>query len=335
MPLPSSSETDQPVTLAVDVVGGDGPAHQRLQACLHFLRQHPAARVRAFITHDLPQIPAAARQHPRLQLIDCDQAIAMDEAPGRALKYGRESTLARAVADIRENSQACLSAGNTGALVAFARYFLPALPGIQKPALAAFLPTLTGRSLFLDAGASVGANSEQLLQFAQMGSAFMQSMADPAQSAERPRIALLNIGTESIKGNDTIWQANALLAESGLNYSGYCEATALFDGDHDVIVTEGFVGNVALKSAEGMARFMLAKGCWHSRIPLIGRRLKQSSRLDPGRHNGAVLLGFDGLIVKSHGACDIKSFTSALTSAWQLANQSVIIATKSHLENLL
>lgn len=319
------------MTLAVDVMGGDGPAHARFAACRQFLRQHPGARLRAFVSESfLDEIGSQADQ-PRLELIPCATTIGMDESPTRALRRGRESTLACAIADINQHSAACLSAGNTGALVAFARHYLSALPGIEKPALGAFLPSPSGKTLLLDAGAAVSANSEQLLQFGLMGTALMRNLADK----EHPTVALLNIGTEPIKGNDTIWQANRLLNESSLNYQGYCEGTALFAGDYDVIVTEGFVGNVALKSSEGMARFMLTTGCWQARIPLLRRFFQQTSRLNPGRHNGAVLLGFDSLVVKSHGACDIKSYTSALASAWQLTTGAVIDAMKTHLENLL
>ncbi len=319
--------------MAVDVMGGDGPADARLEACRKFLRQQPQARIRAFVTRDFYQHVTALKtvENTRLTLIACDNAVAMDEPPSRALRHGRESTLACAIADLGKHSQVCLSAGNTGALVAFARYFLTALPGIQKPALGAFLPTPSGRTLLLDAGASVSADSEQLLQFGMMGSALMRALG----TAGKPAVSLLNIGREAIKGHDTIWQANQLLQSSRLNYQGYCEGTDLFTGHHAVIVSEGFAGNVALKSSEGMARYMLESGCWQTRIPVLRRFLQHSSRLHPARHNGAILLGFEKPVVKSHGACDINSYISALSSAWRLACGRVMADFKTHLENLI
>jgi len=327
----ASPSESRPVVLAVDVMGGDGTAKTRLAACRQFLKQRPEARLRAFVTRDFMAQVADGEADSRLQLVACDSAVGMNESPVHALRHGRDSTLACAIRDLKQHSSVCLSAGNTGALVAFARHFLTPLPGIQKPALAAFLPSPIDKTLFLDAGASVSADSEQLLQFGLMGSALMRSLGNKP----KPAVALLNIGTESIKGNDTIWQADRLLQASRLNYRGYCEGTDLFAGQFDVIVTEGFVGNVALKSSEGMARFMLETGCWHTRIPFVRRFFHQVSRLNPARHNGAVLLGFDDLIVKSHGACDIKSYISALASAWELANRQVINELKIHLENLI
>ncbi len=330
--MSASAQQPAPVTLAVDVMGGDGTAENRLAACRQFLAQQPDARLRVFATRDFVAKTANAGNDPRLQLVACDSAIGMNESPIHALRHGRHSTLACAINDLKHNnSSVCLSAGNTGALVAFARHFLTPLAGIQKPALAAFLPSPAGKTLFLDAGASVSTDSEQLLQFGLMGSALMRSLAGKPQ----PAVALLNIGTEPIKGNDTIWQTDRLLQASRLNYQGYCEGSDLFTGQFDVIVTEGFVGNVALKTGEGMARFMLETGCWHSRIPFLRRFFQQASHLNPTRHNGAVLLGFEDLIVKSHGACDIKSYISALASAWELAKRQVINDLKIHLENLI
>jgi len=304
----ASPSESRPVVLAVDVMGGDGTAKTRLAACRQFLKQRPEARLRAFVTREFMAQVADGEADSRLQLVACDSAVGMNESPVHALRHGRDSTLACAIRDLKQHSSVCLSAGNTGALVAFARHFLTPLPGIQKPALAAFLPSPIV-----------------------MGSALMRSLGNKP----KPAVALLNIGTESIKGNDTIWQADRLLQASRLNYRGYCEGTDLFAGQFDVIVTEGFVGNVALKSSEGMARFMLETGCWHTRIPFVRRFFHQVSRLNPARHNGAVLLGFDDLIVKSHGACDIKSYISALASAWELANRQVINELKIHLENLI
>ncbi len=329
--MSASAQQPAPVILAVDVMGGDGAAEDRLAACRQFLAQQSDARLRVFATRDFVAKTAGAGDDPRLQLVACDSAIGMNESPIHALRHGRHSTLACAINDLKHNSSVCLSAGNTGALVAFARHFLTPLAGIQKPALAAFLPSPVGKTLFLDAGASVSTDSEQLLQFGLMGSALMRSLAGKPQ----PAVALLNIGTEPIKGNDTIWQADRLLQASRLNYQGYCEGLDLFTGQFDVIATEGFVGNVALKTGEGMARFMLETGCWHSRIPFLQRFFQQASHLNPARHNGAVLLGFEDLIVKSHGACDIKSYISALALAWELAKRQVINDLKIHLENLI
>ncbi len=324
------SRPDGSVVIAVDLMGGDGDAGVRLRACLRFLRQHPRARLRLFIEEAFLNSHTDGIHHPRLELIPCGCSVAMDESPSKALRRKQDSSLARAVADVGHGSQAFLSAGNTGAVIAFARHFQPLLPGVEKPALVAFLPSPAGSTLFLDVGASVSADSEQLLQFGLMGAAMAQALRPDSQ----PRVALLNIGTETIKGHDTIWQADRLLRESGLQYAGYCEGFDLFSGRFDVIVTEGFVGNVALKSCEGMAHHLLQANRWLPRLPLL-RRFATIPALHPSRHNGAVLLGFDALLVKSHGACDIKSYLSALRSCWDLACRQILGDLKIHLENTL
>ncbi|EJT82879.1 phosphate acyltransferase [Pseudomonas putida S11] len=246
------------------------------------------------------------------------EVIGMDERPSQALRGKPDSSMRIALELVRDSkAQACVSAGNTGALMALSRFVLKTLPGIDRPAMVAAIPTQTGYCQLLDLGANVDCSAENLYQFAVMG-----SVAAQALGVQRPRVALLNIGTEDIKGNQQVKLAASLLQNArGLNYIGFVEGDGLYRGEADVVVCDGFVGNILLKSSEGLATMIgarieqLFKGGVLSRaagavaMPLL-KRLQAD--LAPARHNGASFLGLQGIVIKSHGSAGVQGFQSAI-----------------------
>jgi glycerol-3-phosphate acyltransferase PlsX len=257
----------------------------------------------------------------RLQIAAASEVVGMDDKPSVALRGKPDSSMRVALELVRDDKvQAMVSAGNTGALMALSRHVLKTVPGIDRPAMVVALPTLTGHCQLLDLGANVDCSAEQLLQFAVMG-----SVAAQALGIARPRVALLNIGTEDIKGNQQVKQAAALLqAAQGLNYIGYIEGDGLYRGEADVVVCDGFVGNVLLKSSEGLASMIAARteavfssGVFSRlagavALPLL-KRLRRE--LAPARHNGASFLGLQGIVIKSHGSAGAEGFRSAIERA--------------------
>lgn len=312
------------ITLAVDVMGGDhGPA-VTVPASLQVLAEHPDLQL--FLVGDesliqplLSRVPAA--QRARITVTHTTEFVTMDDKVATALRIKKQSSMRLAINAVRDGqAQACVSAGNTGALMAVSRFVLKTHADIDRPAIMTALPTQTGHVHMLDLGANVDSGPEHLLQFAQMGALVAEALDGHA----RPRVGLLNIGEEEIKGNDLIKQTNELLRASGLNYIGYVEGDGIFRGEADVVVCDGFVGNIALKSSEGVAKMMagmikeeigrslLNKVFGALALP-IWRGLKQ--RMDPGRYNGASLVGLTGIVVKSHGSADAASFAQALRVA--------------------
>ncbi|MGM0564537.1 MAG: phosphate acyltransferase PlsX [Pseudomonadota bacterium] len=328
------------VRLAVDAMSGDeGPlatlpaAVAALEACsdLEIVLVGQAEGIRA----------ALGETHPRLFIDDTPDVVRMDELPIRALRNGRDTSMWRTVELVASGqASACVSAGNTGALVAMSRHLLKTLPGIDRPAMCAAMPTTASHTYMLDLGANVSAGSEQLLQFAYMGAAMVETL----HGTVLPTIGLLNIGSESTKGHDTLHQAAQLIRDNGLNYSGFVEGTDLYTGELDVVVTDGFTGNVALKASEGMARFVIDRfndsfaRSWRTRLAglLASPELKRSMRnIDPRHYNGATLLGVRGLVVKSHGNADRYAFTRALMLARREAKRDLCGQLERALEPLL
>ena len=318
------------VTVAVDAMGGDhGPA-VTIPAALAFLEETPDARV---ILVGLPAPCAAvlakssSPARDRISLQPATEVVAMDEAPADALRKKKDSSMRVAINLVKDGTaQACVSAGNTGALMAIARFVLKTLPGIDRPAIASQLPTRKGVTTALDLGANVNCTSEQLVQFAVMGSALVTAV----DGIERPTIGLLNIGEEDIKGNDVVKQTAELLKASPLNYFGNIEGDDIYKGTTDVVVCDGFVGNVALKVSEGLVvmlydflktEFMrnpVRKLAALAAFPAL-RAFKK--RVDPRRYNGATLVGLKGVVVKSHGGADVLGFRYALLKAYtEVAN---------------
>ena len=319
-------------------MGGDHGPSVTLPACRSFLDKHPDATL---LLVGRPEQIAAARDWPRCTLVPASEVVEMDDPVEVALRRKRDSSLRVALqllkagkdADgqaVAARADACVSAGNTGALMAVARYVLKTLDGIDRPAIATVMPNRTerGRTTVLDLGANVDCSAEHLLQFAVMGSALVSTIDGTAE----PTVGLLNIGEEAIKGNEVIKQAGELLraadAAGQIRFYGNVEGNDVFKGTSDIVVCDGFVGNVLLKTAEGAASFLVemirqefTRGTYGKLAALIAmpvlKRFKR--RFDPRRYNGAALLGLRGLVFKSHGSADALSFEHALTRAYDAA----------------
>ena len=259
----------------------------------------------------------------RLVIHHASQSVEMDEEPAHALRSKKDSSMRVAINLVKENlAQACVSAGNTGALMAIARFVLKTIPGIDRPAIVSSFPT-RGKSIFmLDLGANVDSSAEQLLQFALMGSV----LASAVGNITHPQVCLLNIGEEDIKGNEQVKASAQLLSNfSSINYAGFIEGDEIFNGTTDVVVCDGFVGNVALKTSEGTAIFIgrLLKEAYNQNwltkfvgllsLPILKRVIK---RINPDFYNGATLIGLKGIVIKSHGSAKAAAFTQAITKAF-------------------
>jgi len=338
--MPAQSGVDQPilpgggggVTIAVDAMGGDfGPA-VTVPAALDFLARHPAARVILVGLEDAirEQLRPGGAVTDRLQVRHATQVVEMHERPALALRNKKDSSLRVAVNLVKDGAAlACVSAGNTGALMATGHFVLKTLPGIDRPAIATRLPTATGHTTMLDLGANVDCSAEHLFQFAVMGSALVEA----TEHKPRPSVGLLNVGEEEIKGSDVVKEAGELLKASNLNFHGNVEGDDIYRGTVDVVVCDGFVGNVALKTSEGLARMIgqflaeefkrdvLSKASALVAMPVL-KRFKD--RVDHRRYNGASLIGLRGIVMKSHGSADRLAFTCALSRAYDEAAAGVL-----------
>jgi glycerol-3-phosphate acyltransferase PlsX len=259
------------------------------------------------------------------------EVVSMDEPPAQALRYKKDSSMRVAINLVKSGeAHACVSAGNTGALMATSRYVLKTLPGIDRPAIATVLPNMRGGwSYVLDLGANVDCTPEQLMQFGVMGAMLVAAV----EHKERPTVGLLNIGVEDIKGNDTVKRAAELLRDSGLNFHGNVEGDDIFKGTTDVVVCDGFVGNSVLKATEGVATMIVAflrqefsRNLFRRLAALVAMPALMAlrRRMDPGRYNGASLLGLRGVVIKSHGSADIFAFGKALERAADEVRNDVI-----------
>lgn len=312
------------LTLAVDCMGGDhGPA-VTVAAALRFLRDDSDAHVILVGLQEAIEAELRRRRAApggRIKVRRASEVVAMDEAPAFAVKRKKDSSMRVAIDLVKEGAaQACVSAGNTGALMATAHFVLRTLPGIDRPALVSQLPTLKGHVYMLDLGASPDCRPEHLVQFAVMGSVLVAAV----ERRENPTVGLLNIGAEAIKGNQVVKQAGELLRETDLNFVGNIEGDGIYRGDVDVIVCDGFVGNVALKTSEGLARMIerflseelrrnpLRKAAALLAYPALAAFRR---RVDPRHYNGATLLGLKGVVVKSHGSADRVGFCRAIERA--------------------
>jgi glycerol-3-phosphate acyltransferase PlsX len=261
------------------------------------------------------------KPNDRVSVQAATEVVDMDEPPAEALRKKKDSSLRVAINLVKDGiADGCVSAGNTGALMAIARFVLKTLPGIDRPAIASELPTKKGVTMALDLGANVNCTAEQLVQFAVMGSALVSAIS----GIDRPTVGLLNIGEEEIKGNDVVKQAADLLKSSGLNFHGNIEGDDIYKGTTDVVVCDGFVGNVALKTSEGLAsmlyEFLRAEFTRNpaariARLFAYPVLMAFKRRIDPRRYNGATLVGLKGVVVKSHGGADVLAFRYALAKA--------------------
>ncbi|MDA8113263.1 MAG: phosphate acyltransferase PlsX [Acidithiobacillus sp.] len=310
--------------IAVDAMSGDSGPSTVVLAIRDLLREYPDVIFHMVGDANILQAELA-RSHlqgsAQIVVHHASQVVAMDEAPSQALRGKRDSSMHVAIGLLREGHvDAVVSAGNTGALMALGKVFLRTIPGIDRPAIAAFLPTTTGRFLALDLGANVDCHPEHLLQFAVMGSI----LAERVMGLAKPRVGLLNIGSEDIKGNEQVKEAALLLRAAKLNFVGNVEGSDIYRGVADVVVCDGFVGNVALKTSEGLAgmisqelRASYTHG-WYGRIAyLVNRPILQRlrRRLDSRQYNGATLLGLNGIVIKSHGNADRFAFACAVEVA--------------------
>jgi len=312
------------ITIAIDAMGGDHGPHVTVKAALDFLRKEPDINIvlvglEAAIQAELKANKSAAGT--RLRVHHASEVVKMDDPLPVALRTKKDSSM-RVTADLvkRGEADAGVSAGNTGALMAVSRFVLKTLPGIDRPAIASTLPSRNGSTYMLDLGANVDCTAEHLLQFAIMGSALVAAV----EHKERPSVGLLNIGEEEIKGNDVVKQAGELLRASGLNFQGNVEGDDIYKGTVDVVVCDGFVGNVALKTSEGLAKLIADQLRSEFKKNLITRLAGILSlpvlrafkrKLDPRRYNGASLLGLNGVIIKSHGSADVFAFEQAILKA--------------------
>jgi len=320
------------ITLAVDAMSGDHGYRVAVEASLRAIEEFPELRLILVGEQTVLRRALGAHKHVDLSRIDVQHAsevVAMDELPSKALRNKKDSSMRVAINLVKdERAQAAVSAGNTGALMGTARFVLRMLPGIDRPAMISPLPTVGGFTHVLDLGANPDCTAEHLYQFAAMGSALVTA----THGIERPRVALLNIGEEEIKGNETIKRAAAMLAASPMNYVGYIEGDGIFLHPVDVVVCDGFVGNVALKAGEGVAKlishFMREEFMRNLRTKLVGLVAQSvlhalAKRMDPRRYNGASFLGLQGTVVKSHGSADVVAFAHAIKVAMNEAERCV------------
>ena len=318
------------VTVAIDCMGGDHGPSVTVRAAIDFVRKHEDVRA-ILVGLEGTISPFLDKQSSdRISVRHASEVVAMDEPPAMALRTKKDSSMRVAINLVKEGeADACVSAGNTGALMAISRFVLKMLPGIDRPAICAILPTEKGHSHVLDLGANVDCTPEHLLQFGIMGA----SLVSAIEHKDRPSVGILNIGSEDIKGNDVVKRAAELLKESGLNFVGNVEGDGIYKGEADVIVCDGFVGNVALKASEGLAQMLASflrqefnRNLLTKIIALIAMPvLKNFKRhVDHRRYNGATLLGLKGIVVKSHGSADVFSFTNALERAAEEARTGVL-----------
>ena len=319
------------ITVAVDCMGGDHGPQVTLPACTQFLDEHPDA---ALVLVGLPEA-LKGFSHPRATLIAVTEVVTMDDPLEVALRKKKDSSMRVAIQQVKDGAaQAAVSAGNTGALMAISRYILKTMDGIERPAIAGQIPNATGgATTVLDLGANVDCTAEHLLQFAVMGSALVSVLTNQ----ESPSVGLLNIGEEVIKGNEVIKKAGELLrnaAKSGdLNFVGNVEGNDIFKGTAEIVVCDGFVGNVALKTSEGLAYMIgnflkaeFSKNIFTKMAAIAAYTVLKAlkNRVDHRRYNGAALLGLRGLVFKSHGSADVLAFSNALNRAYDAARNNLL-----------
>ena len=329
------------ITIALDAMGGDFGSGVVVPAAISAIARHPD--VTFILVGDETQIAQALQaagsgKTPGLKIHHASQQVEMDELPSSALRNKKDSSMRIALNLVKEGvADACVSAGNTGALMATSRFVLKMLPGISRPAICAALPTAQGHTWMLDLGANVECDAEHLFQFALMGS----ELAAAVDGNEQPAIGVLNIGEEEIKGNEQVKEAARLIAESNMNYKGYAEGDDIYKGDFDVIVCDGFVGNISLKTSEGLAKMIagfikqeftrnpLTRLAAVIAMPVLNAFRR---RIDPRHYNGASLLGLRSIVIKSHGGADSLAFGNAIKVAVLEVRERVPQRISQHLQ---
>ncbi len=336
-----ASQTD---IISLDVMGGDFGAPVVIQGAAVALARRPSLKFVLFgdetvIRRELEKFPKVAA---RSTIEHCEVHVAMDDKPSKALRAGRwKSGMWLSIEALKEKrAGVCISAGNTGALMAMARFCLRTMPGIDRPAMAALWPTMKGESVVLDVGANVGAEANQLVDFALMGSAMARALYD----LDRPTVGLLNIGVEEVKGQEDVREAGQILREADIRnmvYHGFVEGDDLGKGTVDVVVTEGFAGNIALKTAEGTAKQIAAylrSAMSRTILAKLGYLLAKTAfdqlreKMDPRKVNGAVFLGLNGVVIKSHGGTDAEGFAAAVEMGHDMVRNGIIDKIAADLE---
>ncbi len=313
------------LSIAVDVMGGDYGPRITLPACINQLKKNP--HLTLYLVGDQSVFgpyteTLSTALKSRLHIVPTTSVVSMEDKPSFALRHRRESSMFKALELVKNNqASACVSGGNTGALMALGCHVLGRLSGIDRPAIISAIPTNKSHAYLLDLGANVNCSADQLLQFALMGSA----MVSAVEGNSSPRTALLNIGIEDIKGNDQVRQAASLIqAQQQLNYVGFIEGDEVFNGRAEVVVCDGFTGNIALKSNEGLARLIAGKlkqsfnrNLYRRILGLLAQPVLKElqQQIDPGRRNGASLLGLQGIVIKSHGSASSRHFEAAIEQA--------------------
>jgi len=334
----------KPITIALDAMGGDYGPHVTVPAALSALRED--SEIKFILVGDQDEITrelnkANATVGDRISLQHATQKVEMHDLPSFALRNKKDSSMRVAINLVKEGAaHACVSAGNTGALMATSRFVLKMISGVDRPAITVTLPTIKGHTHVLDMGANVDTSAENLLEFAMMGSVLVSAV----ENIDSPTVGLLNIGEEEIKGNESVKEAARLLESSDLNYVGYVEGDDIFKGTVDVVVCDGFVGNVALKTTEGVAQLLrhymtqeFKRNILTMLAGIIAMPVLKAfrKRIDPRRYNGASLLGLQGIVIKSHGGADVLSFTCALREAKLEVQKNVPNKIRQQLEHFL
>ncbi len=329
------------VTLAIDAMGGDHGVTVTVRAAVEYLGQYPDDTI------ILVGIPDAIEAELRalgvqlgvhLRIHPATEVVGMDEQPQSALRNKKDSSMRVGINLVKTGEAlACVSAGNTGALMATARYVLKTIPGIDRPAIASYLPTRKGQICMLDLGANTDCTAEHLLQFAMMGTTLVTAL----EHKPNPSVGLLNIGSEDIKGNEMVKETAQLLRDSDLNFYGNVEGNDIFKGTTDVVVCDGFVGNVALKTTEGLAQMLggflreeFGRNLFTKLAAIVAMPVLNAfkRRVDHRRYNGASFLGLKGIVVKSHGSADVLAFRCAIERAAEEARGGMLLHISEHIE---
>ena len=332
------------LTVALDAMGGDHGPPVIVPAAFRVLEGQPELRL--ILVGDRGTLEREIARHSsdhadRLSVVHASQQVRMDELPSQALRTKKDSSMRVAIDLVkRGDAHACVSAGNTGALMATARFVLKTLPGIDRPAIIAALPSVTGHTHVLDLGANVESTPRQLFQFAVMGSVLVNAV----DNIPRPAVGLLNIGQEEMKGNESVKEAAQLLAASDIHYVGFVEGDDIYRGTANVVVCDGFVGNVALKSSEGVASMIghfvrqeFRRTVWSRTVGFIALPVLRAfrRRIDPREYNGASFVGLRGIVIKSHGSADVIAFARAISEALAEIRKNVPERISQHLESAL
>jgi len=332
------------VVIAIDAMGGDHGIDVTIPATVDVMNDY--SNLHVILVGDEKLLSNTLSQYPdnicrRITIQHASQVVNMEDKPSMALRGKKDSSMRVAINMVKENqANACVSAGNTGALMATARFVLKTIPGINRPAICAVLPTITGHTHMLDLGANVDLSAEHLFEFAVMGSVLSEAI----DNIDKPTVGLLNIGEEELKGNEQVQNAASLLSESNLNYYGFIEGDDIYKGTVNVVVCDGFIGNIALKTSEGVAKMIgyylkkeFKRNLFSKLAGLIALPVLNSfkKRVDPREYNGASLLGLRGIVIKSHGGADKVSYAQAIREAILEVEKNVPELISKKIEKLL